>query len=106
MEYRIFHKIIKAYIGFRIGQKCIMQKKLTICYSKIVLINLKKKKCFILKAKIMWSTLSDEQKHTYGEEYFERSLRSLEKYTKAVCYLLLESYEILIKFFYKKKIGR
>lgn len=51
----------------------------------------------------MWSTLSDEQKHTYGEEYFERSLRSLEKYTKAVCYLLIEFYEILINFVYKKK---
>ena len=32
----------------------------------------------------MWSQLSDEQKETYGAEYFERALRSLEKYTNSV----------------------
>lgn len=30
----------------------------------------------------MWSQLSAEQKNNYGEEYFERALRSLEKYTE------------------------
>lgn len=32
----------------------------------------------------MWAQLSDEQKETYGEEYFEKALRSLEKYTANV----------------------
>lgn len=32
----------------------------------------------------MWAQLSDEQKDCYGEEYFEASLRSLEKYTSTV----------------------
>lgn len=32
----------------------------------------------------MWAQLSDEQKQTYGEEYFEAALRSLDKYTKTV----------------------
>ncbi len=32
----------------------------------------------------MWALLSDEQKQTYGEEYFEQALRSLEKYTNVV----------------------
>ncbi|KAJ6650139.1 D-beta-hydroxybutyrate dehydrogenase, mitochondrial [Pseudolycoriella hygida] len=33
------------------------------------------------QARNMWALLSDEQKQTYGEEYFEQALRSLEKYT-------------------------
>lgn len=37
-----------------------------------------------LQAKIMWAQLSEEQKQSYGEDYFENALRSLEKYTKAV----------------------
>lgn len=32
----------------------------------------------------MWSQLSEEQKKSYGEDYFERALRSLEKYTDKV----------------------
>lgn len=36
------------------------------------------------KARNMWSQLSAEQKQNYGEEYFERALRSLEKYTEKV----------------------
>lgn len=32
----------------------------------------------------MWSQLTAEQKANYGEEYFERALRSLEKYTEKV----------------------
>lgn len=32
----------------------------------------------------MWAQLSEEQKQSYGEDYFENALRSLEKYTKAV----------------------
>lgn len=32
----------------------------------------------------MWSQFSDEQKDSYGEEYFETAIRSLEKYTKSV----------------------
>lgn len=32
----------------------------------------------------MWSQLSAEQKLNYGEDYFERALRSLEKYTEKV----------------------
>lgn len=32
----------------------------------------------------MWAQLSDEQKGTYGEEYFEKAIRSLEKYTTNV----------------------
>lgn len=32
----------------------------------------------------MWAQLSDEQRQTYGEEYFEAALRSLDKYTKVV----------------------
>lgn len=39
----------------------------------------------------MWAQLSDEQKQCYGEEYFEAALRSLDKYTKTVCFLLLLS---------------
>lgn len=34
------------------------------------------------QARDMWRMLSDEQKGVYGEDYFEQSLRSLEKYTK------------------------
>lgn len=37
-----------------------------------------------LKARNMWALLSDEQKQTYGEDYFEQALRSLEKYTNVV----------------------
>lgn len=33
----------------------------------------------------MWNQLSVEQKQNYGEDYFERALRSLEKYTEKVC---------------------
>lgn len=36
------------------------------------------------QARNMWSQLSAEQKTNYGEEYFERALRSLEKYTEKV----------------------
>lgn len=36
------------------------------------------------QARNMWSQLSQEQKTNYGEEYFERALRSLEKYTEKV----------------------
>lgn len=32
----------------------------------------------------MWKQLSEEQRHSYGEDYFEAALRSLEKYTEAV----------------------
>lgn len=32
----------------------------------------------------MWTQLSDEQKQTYGEEYFEAALATLDKYTKVV----------------------
>lgn len=32
----------------------------------------------------MWTNLDDEQRKSYGEEYFENALRSLEKYTKTV----------------------
>lgn len=32
----------------------------------------------------MWSQLSEEQKKSYGEDYFERALRSLEKYIDKV----------------------
>lgn len=38
------------------------------------------------QARNMWSQLSAEQKSNYGEEYFERALRSLEKYTEKVCF--------------------
>lgn len=37
-----------------------------------------------LQARNMWSQLSAEQKLNYGEDYFERALRSLEKYTEKV----------------------
>lgn len=40
------------------------------------------------QAKIMWTQLSDEQKQTYGEEYFEAALASLDKYTKVVSVLM------------------
>lgn len=33
----------------------------------------------------MWNQLSVEQKQNYGEDYFERAMRSLEKYTEKVC---------------------
>lgn len=32
----------------------------------------------------MWEQLTAEQKQNYGEDYFERALRSLEKYTEKV----------------------
>lgn len=32
----------------------------------------------------MWKQLSEEQRHSYGEDYFEAALRSLEKYTEYV----------------------
>lgn len=32
----------------------------------------------------MWAQLSDEQKDAYGEDYFEKAIRSLEKYTTTV----------------------
>ncbi|XP_041783079.1 D-beta-hydroxybutyrate dehydrogenase, mitochondrial [Anopheles merus] len=32
------------------------------------------------QAKTMWSLLSDEQKNTYGEDYFEQAIRSLEPF--------------------------
>lgn len=38
----------------------------------------------------MWSQLSNEQKTNYGEEYFERALRSLEIYTEKA----IHDYEI------------
>uniref|UniRef100_A0A336M7P3 CSON005882 protein n=1 Tax=Culicoides sonorensis TaxID=179676 RepID=A0A336M7P3_CULSO len=34
------------------------------------------------QAKQMWKQLSEEQRHSYGEDYFEAALRSLEKYTE------------------------
>jgi len=37
----------------------------------------------IEQAKGMWKQLSEEQRHSYGEDYFEAALRSLEKYTQA-----------------------
>lgn len=37
-----------------------------------------------LQARNMWSQFSAEQKLNYGEDYFERALRSLEKYTEKV----------------------
>lgn len=44
------------------------------------------KKWFFFQARNMWAQLSAEQKNNYGEEYFERALRSLEKYTEKVSY--------------------
>jgi 3-hydroxybutyrate dehydrogenase len=38
------------------------------------------------QAKKMWEQMSDEQKHTYGEDYFETAVRSMEKFTKSVNY--------------------
>lgn len=35
------------------------------------------------QAKFMWSSLSDEQRRSYGEDHFETAIRSLEKYTRA-----------------------
>lgn len=38
------------------------------------------------QARDMWGQMSQEQKQIYGEDYFERAVRSLEKYTKSpVC---------------------
>lgn len=34
----------------------------------------------------MWKQLSEEQRHSYGEDYFEAALRSLEKYTEYVSF--------------------
>lgn len=42
----------------------------------------------------MWAQLTDEQRETYGEEYFEQALRSLEKYTKEV--------RVFIQIYYSK----
>ena len=36
------------------------------------------------QAKTMWSLLSDEQKNTYGEDYFEQAIRSLEPFCYGV----------------------
>lgn len=36
----------------------------------------------------MWARLSDEQRRVYGKEYFEHAIRSLEKYTKVVSFLV------------------
>lgn len=47
---------------------------------------------FVYQAKIMWAQLSEEQKQSYGEDYFENALRSLEKYTKAVIQSHLSRY--------------
>lgn len=38
-------------------------------------------KAMLEQAKVMWDSLSDEQKSVYGEDYFEQAIRSLEKYT-------------------------
>lgn len=38
----------------------------------------------LTQAKEMWNLLSEEQKGAYGEDYFETTIRSLEKYTKDV----------------------
>lgn len=38
----------------------------------------------------MWNQLSVEQKQNYGEDYFERALRSLEKYTEKVKWKFLK----------------
>lgn len=51
----------------------------------------------ILQARNMWAQLSAEQKNNYGEEYFERALRSLEKYTEKVRRKLFNSISILIQ---------
>lgn len=36
------------------------------------------------QSKAMWELMSDEQKITYGEDYFEQAIRSMEKYTTTV----------------------
>lgn len=46
------------------------------------------------QAKDMWRQLHKEQRHAYGEDYFESAIRSLEKYSKPhviifVCFLLI-----------------
>lgn len=40
----------------------------------------------------MWNQLSAEQKQNYGEDYFERALRSLEKYTEKVQMQILKQF--------------
>lgn len=37
-----------------------------------------------LQAKQMWNQLSSEQKKTYGEDYYEAAMTSVEKYSRQV----------------------
>ncbi|XP_055631365.1 D-beta-hydroxybutyrate dehydrogenase, mitochondrial [Toxorhynchites rutilus septentrionalis] len=37
------------------------------------------------QSKAMWELMSDEQKITYGEEYFEQAIRSMERYITTEC---------------------
>lgn len=43
----------------------------------------------------MWEQLSAEQKQNYGEDYFERALRSLEKYTEKVMIFIFRLFSSL-----------
>lgn len=45
----------------------------------------------------MWEQLSAEQKQNYGEDYFERALRSLEKYTEKVMSNLFRRFSFIFK---------
>lgn len=48
----------------------------------------------------MWKKLSEEQRHSYGEDYFEAALRSLEKYIDAVRVLKNFFFENSLKMFF------
>lgn len=57
-----------------------------------IYLTLRKKQQKYFQARNMWSQLSAEQKQNYGEDYFERALRSLEKYTEKVHEFLKEKF--------------
>lgn len=42
----------------------------------------------------MWKQLSEEQRHSYGEDYFEAALRSLEKFTEYVSFSHVNDYTL------------
>lgn len=53
----------------------------------------------------MWSQLSAEQKTNYGEEYFERALRSLEKYTEKVKWACDFNFIVFLIIFYTTAVN-
>lgn len=59
-----------------------------------------------MQAKQMWAELSAEQKKTYGEDYYEAAMSSVDKYSKEVRQTGINFYNYvnILKYFYRPLI--